>query len=200
MISKIQTNNSNYPNFKGTYIVQIPHKAFANSENIKECSKLVGDQMSKLMRPNKFLQKCNKLLNMFNSKLFCYPERFSYMFSKTGMDVNNMNNSIKWLRENTGLPIADVLRENFHSFFIYTNKEAHNVLKEITSACKNTRVPEFCEKYTDPKMIAIAMNAKIGVALDKGLEKQYNNAITYEIKNLSELGEIAQKIRKADKK
>lgn len=199
MISKIQTNNSNYPNFKGTYIVQIPHKAFANPENIKECSKLVGDQMSKLMRPNKFLQKCNKLLNMFNSKLFCYPERFSYMFSKTGMDVNNMNNSIKWLRENTGLPVADVLRKNFHSFFIYTNKDADNVLKEITSACKNTRVPEFIEKYTDPKMIAIAMNAKIGVALDKGLEKQYNNAITYEIKNLSELGEIAQKIRKTDK-
>lgn len=199
MISKIQTNNTNYPNFKGTYIVQIPHKAFENPENIKECSKLVGDQMSKLMRPNKFLQQCNKLLNMFNSKLFCYPERFSYMFSKIGMDVNNMNNSIKWLRENTGLPVADVLRENFHSFFIYTKKDAHNVLKEITSACKNTRVPEFCEKYTDPKMIAIAMNAKIGVALDKGLEKQYNNAITYEIKNLSELGEIAQKIRKADK-
>ena len=72
-------------------------------------------------------------------------------------------------------------------------------MKEITSACKNTRVPEFIEKYTDPKMIAIAMNAKIGVALDKGLEKQYNNAITYEIKNLSELGEIAQKIRKTDK-
>ena len=199
MISKIQTNNSNYPNFKGTYIVQIPNKAFANSENIKECSKLVGDQMSKLMRPNKFLQKCNKLLNMFNSKLFCYPERFSYMFSKTGMDVNNMNNSIKWLRENTGLPVADVLRENFHSFFIYTNKDADNVLKEITLDCKNTRVPEFIEIYTDPKMIAIAMNAKIGVALDKGLEKQYNNAITYEIKNLSELGEIAQKIRKTDK-
>lgn len=199
MISKIQTNNSNYPNFKGTYIVQIPHKAFANPENIKECSKLVGDQMSKLMRPNKFLQKCNKLLNMFNSQVFCYPERFSYMFSKTGMDVNNMNNSIKWLRENTGLPVADVLRKNFHSFFIYTNKDADNVLKEITSACKNTRVPEFIEKYTDPKMIAIAMNAKIGVALDKGLEKQYNNAITYEIKNLSELGEIAQKIRKTDK-
>ena len=130
MISKIQTNNSNYPNFKGTYIVQIPHKAFANPENIKECSKLVGDQMSKLMRPNKFLQKCNKLLNMFNSQVFCYPERFSYMFSKTGMDVNNMNNSIKWLRENTGLPVADVLRKNFHSFFIYTNKDADNVLKD----------------------------------------------------------------------
>ena len=191
-------NNSNL-SFKGTYIVQIPHKAFENPENIKECSRLVGDQISKLMRPNKFLQKCNKLLNMFNSKLFCYPERFSYMFSKTGMDVNNIKNSIKWLRDNTGLPVADVIRENFHSFFIYTNKDAHKVLKEITSACKNTRATEFFKKYTDPKMIAIAMNAKIGVTLDKGLEKQYNNAITYEIKNLSELGEIAQKIRKADK-
>lgn len=199
MISKIQTNDSNYPNFKGTYIVQIPHKAFANPENIKECSRLVGAQMSKLMRPNKFLQKCNKLLNMFHSKLFCYPERFSYMFSKTGMYVNNMNNSIKWLRDNTGLPVADVIRENFHSFFIYTDKDAHKVLEEIPSACKNTRATEFFKKYTDPKMIAVAMNAKIGVTLDKALEKQYNSAITYKIENLSELGEIAQKIRKADK-
>ena len=43
------------------------------------------------------------------------------------------------------------------------------------------------------------MNAKIGVTLDKALEKKYNSAITYKIENLSELGEIAQKIRKADK-
>lgn len=34
-------------------------------------------------------------------------------------------------------------------------------------------------------MIAAALNAKIGVALDKRLENQYNSAITYEIENLS---------------
>lgn len=49
-------------------------------------------------------------------------------------------------------------------------------------------------------MIASALNAKIGVALDKRLENQYNSAITYEIENLSEIKEIAQKIKKSTSK
>ena len=66
------------------------------------------------------------------------------------MESGNLSNSIQWLRTNTGLPIADVLKENYHSFFIYTKDDASNVIKQITSACKNTRAPEFLEKYSAP--------------------------------------------------
>ena len=59
---------------------------------------------------------------------------------------------------------------------------------------------EFFKKYTASKMIESALNAKIGVALDKRLENQYNSAITYEIENLSEIKEIAQKIKKSTSK
>ncbi len=192
-------NQNQQPNFKGAYIIQIPHKAFSNPENIKECSKLVGEQISKFMNPNKFMQKINNFMNLFRQNLFCYPERFSYMFSKTGMEKGNIGISIQWLRANTGLPIADALKENYHSFFIYTNKDARNVLKQITSVCRNTHAPEFYEKYTDPMMMATARTAKIGVELDKAMETQYKNAIIYEIENLSELNEVAQKIKQADK-
>lgn len=192
-------NQNQQPNFKGAYIIQIPHKAFSNPENIKECSKLVGEQISKFMHPNKFMQKINNFMNLFRQNLFCYPEKFSYMFSKTGMEKANIESSIQWLRANTGLPIADALKENYHSFFVYTNSDAHYVLKQIASVIRNTRVPEFIEKYTDPKMIATALTAKIGVGLDKAMETQYKNATTYEIENLSVLKEVAQKIKQADK-
>ena len=115
-----------------------------------------------------------------------------------------------------------------HESGIYTVFARHILLNEMSGiinlinliACKDlvlekakvVRAPwlEYAENIVLPSACDVdfsclnfgdifAMNAKIGVALDKGLEKQYNNAITYEIKNLSELGEIAQKIRKTDK-
>lgn len=194
-ISPIQ-QNQNYkksinkqPNFKGTYIVQIPHKAFSNPNNIQECTKLVSKQICK------FRSKLDNFLNIFKQNLFCYPEKFSYMFSKKGMESCKLNNSVQWLRSNTGLPIADVLKENYHSFFIYTKDDASNVIKQITSACKNTRAPEFLEKYSDPHMIATARTAKIGVELDKAMESQYNTATLYEIENLSDLKDVAQNIK-----
>ena len=198
-VSNYANQNQSQPNFKGTYIIQIPHKAFSNPENIKECSKLVGEQISKFMHPNKFMQKINNFMNLFRQNLFCYPEKFSYMFSKTGMERGNIGSSIQWLRANTGLPIADVLKENYHSFFVYTNSDARNVLKQITSVCRNTHAPEFYEKYTDPMMMATARTAKIGVELDKAMEKQYQSATKYEIENLTDLKEVAQKIKQADK-
>lgn len=193
-----QNTYQNKQNFRGTYVVQIPHKAFSNPENIKECSKLVGNQISKFLITNKFLQKIYKFLNIFNTKLFCYPEKFSYMFSKTSMQRTNLNNSIQWLRANTGLPIADALKENYHSFFIYTNKDARNVFKQIKLACRQTHAPEFYDQYTDPYMIATARTSKIGVAIDKGLEEQYKSAPIYQIEKLTELKEVVQKIKKAD--
>ena len=48
-------------------------------------------------------------------------------------------------------------------------------------------------------MMATARTAKIGVELDKAMETQYKNATIYEIENLSELNEVAQKIKQADK-
>ena len=48
-------------------------------------------------------------------------------------------------------------------------------------------------------MIATARTAKIGVELDKAMESQYNTATLYEIENLSDLKEVALKIRQADK-
>ena len=114
-ISPIQ-QNQNYkksinkpPNFKGTYIVQIPHKAFSNPNNIQECTKVVGKQICK------FRSKFDNFMNIFKQNLFCYPEKFSYMFSKKGMESGNLSNSIQWLRTNTGLPIADVLKENYQN-------------------------------------------------------------------------------------
>ncbi len=194
-ISPIQQNQNykksvkNQPNFKGTYIVQIPHKAFTNPNNIQECTKLVSKQICK------FRSKLDNFLNIFKQNLFCYPEKFSYMFSKKGMESCKLNNSVQWLRSNTGLPIADALRENYHSFFIYTKDDAGNVLKQITSACKNTRAPEFLEKYSDPHMIATARTAKIGVEIDKAMESQYKNAIVYEVENLADLKEVAKNIK-----
>lgn len=198
IISILQNQNykksiNKQPNFKGTYIVQIPHKAFSNPNNIQECTKVVGKQICK------FRSKLDNFMNIFKQNLFCYPEKFSYMFSKKGMESGNLSNSIQWLRTNTGLPIADALRENYHSFFIYTKDDAGNVLKQITSVCKNTRAPEFLEKYSDPHMIATARTAKIGVELDKAMESQYKSAIIYEIENLADLKEVALKIRQADK-
>lgn len=115
------------------------------------------------------------------------------------MEISNLSNSIQLLRANTGLPIADALKENCHSFFIYTNGDARNVLKQITLACKNTHAPEVYEKYKDPMMMVTARTAKIGVELDKGMEKQYKSAIIYKIENLTELKEVARKIKQADK-
>ena len=187
------------PNFKSTYIVQIPYKAFSNPENMKECTKLVGEQISKLMRSNKFMKKINNFMNVFDQNLFCYPEKFSYMFAKTGMESCNIGSSIQWLRANTGLPIADALRENYHSFYIYTHGDARNVVKRMTSVCKNTHATEFYEKYTDPMMMATALNAKIGAELDKTMEKQYKSATVFEIEKLTDLEEVARKIKQADK-
>lgn len=191
-IQQVQSYNksiNNQPNFKGTYIVQIPHKAFTNPNNIQECTKLVSKQICK------FRSKLDNFLNIFKQNLFCYPEKFSYMFSKKGMESCKLNNSVQWLRSNTGLPIADALRENYHSFFIYTKDDAGNVLKQITSVCKNTRAPEFLEKYSDPHMIATARTAKIGVELDKAMESQYKSAIVYEVENLADLKDVAQNIK-----
>ena len=184
----------NKQNFKGTYIIQIPHKAFSNPENIKGCSRFVADQISDFMHPTGFWQKFNHFLNIFCTNFLCYPEKFSYMFSKSGMETNNLNYSLQWLRTNTELPIEDALEKNYHSFFIYTNKDARNVFKQIKSVCQHTSVSEFCEKYTDLHMISAAVNAKIGVGLDKAMNEQYKNATIYRIEDLSELKEIAQKI------
>ncbi|MBR5554891.1 hypothetical protein IKU74_02645 [bacterium] len=191
-IQQVQSYNksiNNQPNFKGTYIVQIPHKAFTNPNNIQECTKLVSKQICK------FRSKLDNFLNIFKQNLFCYPEKFSYMFSKKGMESCKLNNSVQWLRSNTGLPIADALRENYHSFFIYTKDDAGNVLKQITSVCKNTRAPKFLAKYSDPHMIATARTAKIGVELDKAMERQYKSAIVYEVENLADLKDVAQNIK-----
>ena len=48
-------------------------------------------------------------------------------------------------------------------------------------------------------MIATARTAKIGVELDKAMEKQYQSANTYQIENLTDLNYVAQKIKQADK-
>ena len=74
--------NQSQPNFKGTYIIQIPHKAFSNPKNIKECSKLVGEQISKFMQPNKFMQKINNFVNLFRMNLFAIPKNFLIRFQK----------------------------------------------------------------------------------------------------------------------
>lgn len=81
-VSNYANQNQLQPNFKGTYIVQIPHKAFSNPENIKKCSELVGEQISKFMYTNKLIQKIHKCMNLFNQKLFCYPKNFLICFQK----------------------------------------------------------------------------------------------------------------------
>ena len=72
-------NQNQQPNFKGAYIIQIPHKAFSNPENIKECSKLVGEQISKFMNPNKFMQKINNFMNLFLQNLFYISKQYQLL-------------------------------------------------------------------------------------------------------------------------
>lgn len=105
MISSICTieNNSNL-NFKGKIIDAHVHCGQWNYD--KFLCKDVIDFFSKNFNNGK-----DYVDRVIISNLDCI---------KTGK--SNMNNSIKWLRESIGLPVADVLRENFHSFFIYTKK------------------------------------------------------------------------------
>lgn len=195
-----QNSYQNKQNFNGTYIVQIPHKVFSNPNNIQECSKLVGNSINKFMMDNKFGQKFYKFLKLFQFKVLCYPEKFSNTFFKKAMEKNGLSYSLQWFKMNTGLPVADVLKEGYHSFFVFTGKDKHIILKQIIKAGGDTDFSELMEKFeSDPGLQIASIATQIGVTLDKAIGTLYERAQTFTIESLTELPEVARAIKSADK-
>ena len=195
-----QNSYQNKQNFNGTYIVQIPHKVFSNPNNIQECSKLVGNSIGKFMMDSKFGQKFYNFFKLFQFKVLCYPEKFSNTYFKKAMEKNGLNYSLQWFRMNTGLPVADVLKEGYHSFFVFTNQDMRYVMKQMIKAGGDTDSSELINKFqSDPKMQIVSIVANTGVTLDNAIGELYRRAQTFTIDSLAALPGVAQKIKNLDK-
>ena len=191
---KINSINKNSTNFKAINLVQVPKKAFAAPENMLACKeefKLVLNNMKK-EEPTGIIQKLKKLLFAKSDKgIYCLFENPSYYFTKFIMELQNINYSLGWFKNNSGLPIKENLDDNYHSFYIFTGKDKSKAKKAMkTSLWQIHKIQKKAvQKYPNDELLAnVYTFAGYGIDKDKKIDKLIkNNPIeTIKVDNLDE--------------
>lgn len=190
--------NQKPQNFKGIYLVQIPQKAFLNPQNEEKCLKTVRDILLYSLRVNQSKVSGNKIPYIPNSNIVFQHQTFSHALLNAGLKKNEFSPSVQWVRDNTEIPVTSSIKENYHSFFIYTKHNAVDVLKKIRLVQKNAQASELDKQYKDSIMEDVHKQALLGFEIDKNLENYYKRAQRYVIETLTQLNEVALKIRKND--
>lgn len=122
-------DNSN-PNFKGIYLVQIEKQAFGNikaPEAIIDTFESIARKIVK--EPPELLFLIAEKLGMGEkaNKVFCMLEQpFWHDITR---ELKKEGGGVAWARQHFKLPLKDVLREDSHSFFVYTKEHKDNIWK-----------------------------------------------------------------------
>lgn len=191
--------NAKTPNFKAVSIVQIPRKAFKNPENYKECSKIFANKLDTLVG-DRFTGRLGTILAFFTTKphkTASFLENTALLNARAAMERNNVNYSVNWLEQNTGLAIPKALDENFHSFYVYTKDDIGKIMGIVKQELKNlyTYAKEALAKYPkDKKMANIYTTAKYGVNVEALSQEAFKGTPVqkFKIENLDELKNIVK--------
>ena len=190
------------PNFKSVSIVQVSKKAFANPENFKACSKSFGKALD-TATGDKLTGFFGNIIALFTPKLHktgYHLEYPSYFAAKTLMSKYNINYSMHWLKQNTGLPIKEAVDNDYHSFYVFTKEHKdryvdafHGTMKKILSNAK-----EAINKYSgDKTMATIYANLKTDISIDKAIDEMAAEAPVKKFK-LDSLDEIKNIVKDLD--
>lgn len=201
-----QTNSygQNYkPNFGEVCLVQVSKKAFGDIVDPikvvdvfeKTTNKIVKDIPDKLAWfLNKFgkAQKYNKVFMFWEQP--CLPEILKEQ-EKEG------NFSLNWLSQNVKVPIKGQMREDYHSFFLYTKEHKDASWLLHGKKMENERDEFIAERYVE-QINAGNNNADKEVWTYAMLNNKYiedyekigKPTKRFEIQDLSELLEVFKKI------
>ena len=130
-------------------------------------------------------------------KTASFLENAALLNAKAVMDKNNLNYSVNWLEQNTGLAIPKALDENFHSFYVYTKDDIGKVMSAVKQATKNlwSNMKEARMKYPqDSKMTNVYASTKYGVQTEALRQEIFKDTPVqkFKIENLDELKNIVK--------
>lgn len=185
------------PNFKSVSIVQVSKKAFANPENFKASSKSFGKALD-TATGDKLTGFFGNIIALFTPKLHktgYHLEYPSYFAAKTLMSKYNINYSMHWLKQNTGLPIKGAMDNDYHSFYVFTKEHKQCFVDAFKGQMKMLfgYVREGVNKYSgDERMSTIYPDLKISATIDTVIDemaakvpvKKYKLDSLDEIKNI----------------
>ena len=125
-------------------------------------------------------------------------ESFSLSGAREALNDNNINYSLSWFKQNTGLEIPDAHDNEYHSFYIYTKEDKSKILAAIKTSAKNlmTYAREAISKYADSKMQNAYAATKMAIEIDKLAKESMTGAPIkkFKIENLDELKSIAKEL------
>lgn len=199
MISNI---NNNQPAFKQLSIVQIPRKAFRCPNNysasLREFTSFLNtNAMQKPVKRN-FWGRIPKV----DKKYDLFLEQPGYTFIRDELKQAG-NYSLEWLNLHTGIETPKPMREDYHSFVVFSGEE-HSVIKQILS-------PLNKEKYTQRVLGEFEQQKSKGknpdflwfaVRLNELITSVYNRVasmykpVKYEVENFEELKKFVPEITK----
>ncbi len=196
----LNINNKNNLNFRSVSLVQIPRKAFANPENIKECSKYFGKALDKATKDKLSGTLGSIIAFLFSSKhqkTAYMLENTSYYMAKNAMLNNGYDYSIFWLAQNTDLPVKDVIDKDYHSFYVFTKEHKAGFINAYKSVFKDLFdfSKEGLRKYsTDSKMAAIYTQVKTGVKIDKNIASMLGDeqVKVFKLNNVNQVKDIVK--------
>ncbi len=190
------------PSFKAVNLVKISHKAFANPKNYKECSEVFGKTLHQATgeKLRGFLRSIIVYFTPKPLKTMYIFENPSYRHAVKSMQETGNNYSLNWLKQNTQLPVKDVIDENYHSFYVFTKEHKNGYANICNESIKNISkaVDEGCEKYpNNEKMALLYAETKIGTEEDKAVTKLLENTPVNEF-SLQSLDEVKNIVKNLD--
>lgn len=187
-------------NFKAVNIVQIPKKAFSNPENLENCKKEFSKALdcATMNRTNGILGTIKNLFNNIKpSNTKSYLEKPTYYYAKNAMQKNNINYSLSWLSQHTGVPIAENLENGMHSFYVVTKDNMIDFLNAYTPPIKNVSelLKEALKKHPlDSKLADVCARVKIANLIERNFDRliEYKGIPIIKIETLDDLPKIVK--------
>ena len=192
-------SNSVNTNFKAVNIVQVPKRAFSNPENLKTCEKEFSKVIAKATgdKLNGIIGAIVALFTAKPHKIAIILEKPTYNVAKRAMQNKNINYSLSWLKQNTGIPIEGPLQDGVHSFYVFTKEDKQSFRDAIIKPLKNilAYTKEGMKKHpSDNKLANVYAQVKIGKATEDGFNQVIGdrNIPRIKIETLEDLPKIVK--------
>lgn len=182
---RINQNNNNQPSFKSINVIQIKKSTFKHPDNLVEIENGVNDIFHMMTgeisgKSSGFFERIG--LSKSKAKFYSYLEQPRYV--QIVESLKKMGGySINWLSQNKKISIREPINEDYHSFFVYTDKHKDiclNIDKSVNRYAKN------------PKNTPVELNQYFIQELAKNMGEDKINY--YRVEQLTQLPYVFNKI------
>lgn len=196
------TSQNNQPHFTSINQIMIAKKAFNKPEDLIAVEKTFKDELITIIgkpKAPKALRIIKGLLGMkTGTKAKSFLEQPDYVNIYKKLNKPGMG-GFDWISQRLGIPIDKPVNENYHTFFVYTNKEKDaimksfsGVMKEYLKKTRQLRNDKTISTNDSNLWIKVQINQMLNNVLKPIMEK--SPPIITKVENLSELPAVLKNI------